>query len=183
MSGGKAPAPVDPPGAIAATPGSVADTLWNIEQIRQLKSRYFRALDNKDWDLFQDVFTREVAITNKRAGLERRLQREDQVLYIRQLIGAGRSIHHGYSPEIELIDETTAAGIWAMDDVIIYPPSENPQGFRGWGYYHDTYRVEDGAWRIAATDLQRIRFEPLPGGLPPTVDPSVCDKHLVWSRL
>ena len=31
--------------------------LWDIEQIKQLKARYFRLLDAKDWDAFAELFT------------------------------------------------------------------------------------------------------------------------------
>jgi len=31
--------------------------LWDVEQIKQLKARYFRLLDTKDWDGFADLFT------------------------------------------------------------------------------------------------------------------------------
>ncbi len=33
------------------------EQLWDIEQIKQLKARYFRLLDTKDWDAFADRFT------------------------------------------------------------------------------------------------------------------------------
>ncbi len=33
------------------------DQLWDIEQIKQLKARYFRFLDTKDWNSFARLFT------------------------------------------------------------------------------------------------------------------------------
>ena len=34
-----------------------AERLWDVEQIKQLKARYFRYLDTKDWDAFETLFT------------------------------------------------------------------------------------------------------------------------------
>ncbi len=31
--------------------------LWDIEQIKQLKARYFRMIDTKDWEGFRELFT------------------------------------------------------------------------------------------------------------------------------
>ena len=31
--------------------------LWEIEQIKQLKARYFRLMDTKDWDAWRELFT------------------------------------------------------------------------------------------------------------------------------
>ena len=39
-----------------------------IEQIRQLKARYFRSMDQKDWDLWEQVFTEDVLIDTTQEG-------------------------------------------------------------------------------------------------------------------
>ena len=41
--------------------GEYAD-LADIEAIRQLKARYFRTMDQKDWEGYRQVFTVDVAI-------------------------------------------------------------------------------------------------------------------------
>lgn len=43
--------------------------LIDIESIKQLKARYFRSLDHKDWDLFGEVFTHEAVLDALPAGL------------------------------------------------------------------------------------------------------------------
>ena len=37
----------------------VVEQLWDIEQIKQLKARYFRYIDSKDWDSFAQLFTED----------------------------------------------------------------------------------------------------------------------------
>ena len=34
----------------------------DVEAIKQLKARYFRAMDTKDWDAMRDVFTDDVVV-------------------------------------------------------------------------------------------------------------------------
>jgi hypothetical protein len=151
-----------------------------MEEIKQLKARYFRALDSKDWASLAKTYTSKIRAINPRTGVDNFHSREEQAELVRKLVGNGRSIHHGYHPEIVLVSDDHATGIWAMDDLIVYPPKDNPKGFRGWGYYYEEYRIEDGEWRIAAMELRRIRFEPLPGGLPDSVLPSLLDQTMIW---
>ena len=57
----------------------------DIEAIRQLKARYFRALDAKDWELYTSVFTADLVVDNRRAGSTLIEGREAFVDYVRSL--------------------------------------------------------------------------------------------------
>ncbi len=50
----QSPGPDPEPGAQAP---SLVEKLWDIEQIKQLKARYFRLMDTKDWVGWRDLFT------------------------------------------------------------------------------------------------------------------------------
>jgi hypothetical protein len=81
------------------------------------------------------------------------------------------SVHHGYLPEIAVADDGTATGVWAMDDYLEWPTQSTargaPVGFRGYGHYHDHYRLDDdGRWRFGSVVLTRLRIDPLAGGMP-----------------
>jgi hypothetical protein len=67
------------------------------------------------------------------------------------------SVHHGHMPEIELTSSDTATGVWAMEDRLWFPPGSPVEFLHGYGHYHETYRREDGRWRIATLTLTRIR--------------------------
>ena len=58
------------------------------------------------------------------------------------------------APEITLLDEHNATGIWAMEDLVHMPRI----ALQGWGHYHERYRKEDGVWRIAEIRLTRVRL-------------------------
>lgn len=71
------------------------------------------------------------------------------------------SIHRGYAPEIEILSETEAKGIWAFEDQIYWEPgapnANNMSVLQGHGHYHETYVCPDGAWKIKTLLLSRLR--------------------------
>jgi 3-phenylpropionate/cinnamic acid dioxygenase small subunit len=141
-----------------------AEELLAIEKIKQLKARYFRLMDTKQWEAFGSVFTSEAEIDVRQdAGAEagQVRGRERIVESIRSAVDAARTVHHGHMPEIEVTGPGTARGTWSMYDYVEWPAGDARRGFHGFGHYSETYRVEDGAWRIATLQLTRIRKDPL----------------------
>ncbi|WP_166875234.1 nuclear transport factor 2 family protein [Salinibacterium sp. ZJ450] len=140
-----------------------------IEAIRRLKARYFRALDTKDWDEFGAVFTEDAAIgpidngfTDELLALRPAVERQPVaasgigafVERVATNIGPLISTHHGHQPEIELTGDDEATGIWAMEDVLVWPA--DGYRLRGTGHYWETYRKVDGVWKIASMKLTRL---------------------------
>ncbi len=71
------------------------------------------------------------------------------------------TVHHGHTPEIEIISRDEATGIWAMEDKLwVQPASVLPFVFmHGYGHYHKRYvRLADG-WRIQEIRLVRLRVD------------------------
>ena len=126
------------------------DELWDLEQLRQLKARYFRAVDAKDWELLESVFTPDAVLEvagNRREG-------RDEILGVmRTRLTPRRSVHHGHMPELTLTGPDTATGIWAMDDLLIDADGTRHHGY---GHYHERYRRDDGVWRIEHLRLVRL---------------------------
>lgn len=138
----------------------MADT-DEVEAIRQLKARYCRFLDTKDIDSWRGVFSADVVVKLDMAvsaggadGLTApTLEGLDAfVPVVLGGIGDAATMHHCHTPEIALTSETTATGIWAMEDRLLYPDGRE---IRGAGHYHETYEKRDGAWRIASLHLTR----------------------------
>lgn len=134
----------------------------DLEAIKQLKARYFRLLDTKQWDAWGEVFTDDVRMD---------VPEGDVVLDGRAAVVGGVSaaltgtttVHHGHMPEIE-VTGATATGTWAMEDYVEWPSGEDGtrNGLRGYGHYHETYaKGDDGRWRIASLRLDRLRIDPL----------------------
>ena len=109
-----------------ATPGweiimDAAERLDAIEQIKQLKARYFRCMDEKDWPGLQAVFAPDLVadFRDSTGTRDESLLTHGAALYIKNLTPILQNItttHHGHMPEIDITSPTTATGIWAMED-------------------------------------------------------------------
>ena len=133
-------------------------TLEDIEAIKQLKHRYWRACDRQKPDDVQDCFLPEGAIVDYE-NVGRFEDRESFVDLYRRLgcRDAVVDIHHGQNPEIEITGPDTARGIW---DVYYYGIDlEARTATQLAGYYHDDYVRRDGRWWIAATHFYRSSFQ------------------------
>ena len=131
----------------------------DIEAIKQLKARYFRMMDTKDWDGMRGVFADDVFIDTTDSGGRVVRGADDFMAGLRALLADVVTVHHGHMPEIELTSETTATGVWSMEDMLRWP---NGGELHGFGHYHETYEKADGRWRIKTMTLTRLRmdFEP-----------------------
>jgi len=162
----------------ATTSASAVDTLTRleaIEEIKQLKARYFRAIDTKDWALLRRVFADD-AVLDTRSSLSGAEATADPAAlftggdavadYIRSAVGGAVTVHYGMTPEISLLSVTEAEGAWKMEDIVDFSggASEHPRlrgvrGLHGYGYYHERYRKIDGQWRIVRCQLTRLKID------------------------
>lgn len=124
-------------------------------EIANLKARYCRFLDTKDWDGFAGLFTHDVVIDTTASGGPRFEGRDAAIASVRTSIEAARTAHQIHSPEIE-IDGDEARAIWAMQDRLLWP---NGRTLTGYGHYHERYVREAGAWKIAESRLTRLHIE------------------------
>jgi SnoaL-like domain len=145
---------------LASTAMDSLEKLGAIEAIKQLKARYFRTLDTKDWAGFRDVLADDVRIdTTQDAGGEPSVGADAFIPRLLEAIGSAITVHHGHMAEIEITSPTTACGVWAMEDLIRWPQGFPVAGMHGWGHYRETYVKQDGAWRIASLTLTRLRVD------------------------
>lgn len=147
--------------------------LMAIEDIKQLKARYFRSLDTQDWPLMRDhVFAQDIicdfrgSTTDPITGFNPAPEATSDILRgadtALAAIAAGmagvRSVHHGHMPEIAIIDDTRATGIWAMFDSLQMKKGPVREITR-WGHYHEDYIHMAAGWRIAKMRLKRLRLD------------------------
>jgi len=127
----------------------------DIEAIKQLKARYCRLLDTKNWDGFRDLFTDEVVVDSTGSGGHVITGADTFLDFIRTNLAERVTVHHCHTPEITLTSPSSATGIWAMEDRVSFTDGRELSGF---GHYHETYQKSDGIWRIATTTLTRLRM-------------------------
>lgn len=137
------------------------ERLEAIEEIRGLKARYFRLMDMKLWDELRDVFCADLKVVTP----EGKIYVEGGDAYaaaLRNSLEHAVSCHQGLTGEVEVIDADNASAVWAMQDVIEWEDRHPVMGWKsivGRGHYHETYRRDDGAWRIATLTLTRLRLD------------------------
>ena len=144
-----------------------------IEDIKALKARYFRGVDTRDWALLADVMAEDIIVdyrgtaTDPATGINfapdatgSTLQGRTAVIEgLRKSLDGIVSAHQGYLPEIEILSDTIASGVWAMYDVLRFPPGAPIAELFGYGHYHETYEKIDGRWRIKTLRLPRLRVD------------------------
>ena len=87
--------------------------LIDVEEIKQLKARYFRLMDTKRWDEYGSVFAKDAVMEVPEANVVNN-GRAEIVRAVSKVLEGVRTVHHGHMPEIEFTGPDTARGIWAM---------------------------------------------------------------------
>lgn len=128
----------------------------DMEAIKQLKARYFRTMDTKDWETMRQVFTDDVLMDTTDSGGDIVEGADRFLAFLREALDAVVTVHHGHTPEIELTSASSATGIWAMEDMLRWPDGRE---LHGYGHYHETYEKGDGVWRIKSSTLTRLRMD------------------------
>jgi hypothetical protein len=129
--------------------------LLEIHEIEQLKYRYLRGVDLKDWDTLEDCFI-EDATASYGGGVMSYSGRSAIMDFLRASLGATSMLtsHKCHHPEIRLIPPDRAEGMWGLDDYVI--DQRFGVTIRGAAYYQDSYvKVADG-WRISHTGYKRV---------------------------
>jgi uncharacterized protein (TIGR02246 family) len=128
----------------------------DIEAIRQLKARYFRTMDTKDWAGMRQVFADDVVMDTSSSGGGVITGADEFMAFLEPTLQDVVTVHHGHMPEIQITSPTTATGIWSMEDMLRWPDGTEMHGF---GHYHETYEKVDGEWRIKTSTLTRLRTD------------------------
>lgn len=143
--------------------------LVKIEGIRQLKSRYFRFLDSKQWEGLGTIFAEDAIFDARLATATSAVEegdpnwyaegRENIVSFIRRVVEHQVTVHHGHDHEVELLAPDRARGVVALEDWI-WGGSGSDQRLilHGWGHYSEEYQRDTDGWRIARSTLTRLNL-------------------------
>lgn len=130
--------------------------LMDIEAIKQLKHAYFRCIDTANLEELATLFHDDVEVNFKGGTYEWVMSGKEEYLnnigisFSKQSIGQ----HHGHHPEIQMLSETEATGIWYLEDNM-WILNHNAYT-HGTVLYWDRYVKEDGKWLIRETSYERL---------------------------
>lgn len=128
----------------------------DLEAIRTLKARYFRTMDTKDWEAMRQVFTDDVVVDTSEAGGSVISGADSFIVFLQDTLRGAVTVHQGHMPELDLTSATMATGIWALNDLVIWP---NGMRLNGYGHYHETYEKVGDEWRIKSSKLTRLHVD------------------------
>ena len=126
----------------------------DIEAIKQVKARYGRAADTKDWALLRTTVSDDFFCDTGASG--KGVSQGVEAFIERVGTNPDVTVHHALLPEIELTSESTAKGTWAVH---LYARSPDGGATDAFGHYHDTYVKVDGSWRLSSLRLDWLHAE------------------------
>lgn len=133
------------------------ERLEAIEAIKQLMARRTRCVDEKDWDGLTACFAKDAISYSVQAdGLR---GAENIVARISQSLQHRVTAHQIHVPEIVVLSEETAEGIFPMQDDLTWDADGKRYWQRGFGHYRQTYAKVDGHWLIQTHRLNYLKFE------------------------
>lgn len=123
--------------------------LEDIEAIKQLKARYLNACDKQDPEAVRDCFAEgEVIIDMSYFGqCANRDEFVDGIFVPRGCHDHVLDMHHCSNPEINVLDDACATGIWSLNYRNINTLDRTLTLLSA--LYHDEYRKIGGAWKIS----------------------------------
>lgn len=124
-----------------------------IEEIKQLKARYFHACDTKQVDRIRECFAPgKIALRYGRIG--EFTDREQLVDVFSELACHDHIVemHHGQNPQIEVRDAVHATGQWGLYYYLIDTRQQTVTQLAG--FYQDTYICREGQWLMSQSDYE-----------------------------
>jgi hypothetical protein len=137
--------------------------MFDYKDIIELKARFGRLADAKDWEGFKNVFSTDA--TFDLGGGQIMHGGATYAYAVKDMLEGAVSLHRFSMPEITFLGPNEATGIWVLHDYNVWP--SDPQtgercGYNGHGREYETYRKIDGAWKITTWRLRYDRLDPLP---------------------
>ena len=132
--------------------------LLEIEKIKRLKYKYFRALDTNNWPLLAECLSEDCAARYD-SGKYSYDSRQAILDFLSEFMDGPKrlTLHQGHHPEIDILNETDATGIWYLQDLVIN--LDDNTTLRGAGFYEDRYVKMEGQWLIKYTGYERTYEE------------------------
>lgn len=126
-----------------------------IEQIKQLKARYFRGVDTCNLELLRSILSPYVKVRFDSPTYQFELNGIEEAIEFYRTSFTNRrfGMHNGHTPEIA-VNGDEATGLWYLNDVFINLDEQTL--LNGSAIYEDCYVKLEGEWRILRTGYKRL---------------------------
>ena len=137
-----------------SSPGD--DTGAEVDAIKTLKATYFANIDAKNWTGVSNLLKPNVVVDTLCSAGPIFYGRDPFIAFLKLTLGGATTQHTGSDPHIKLTSATTAAGLWTLEDVLVFG---GVLGVHGYGHYNDHYEKVNGQWVVKASKLTRTRID------------------------
>jgi hypothetical protein len=148
--------PVLPLPALCGFTSPGDDTGTEVDAIKTLKATYFSSIDAKTWTALSDLLKPNVVEDTLCSAGPIFYGRDPFIAFLKLTLGGATTHHQGYDPHIKLTSATTAAGLWTLEDVLVFG---GVLGVHGYGHYNDHYEKVNGQWVVKDSKLTRTRID------------------------
>ena len=125
-------------------------TLEDIEEIKNLKSRYLNACDSQDPEAVMNCFASgKITIDYGHVGV---FYSRESFAELYKSAGCNdfiMDLHQGSNPEIKIIDSTNASGLWGLNFRSINLQDSTVTLISA--FYHDLYKKISENWKIISS--------------------------------
>lgn len=124
--------------------------------IEQVKSRYCRLMDTKDWTGVAELLTEDVVLDLGGGDHTPPIIGRDAALEaVRGSVADAVTVHQVHSPEFH-VDGDEARVVWAAQERVKW---DNGTALTAYGHYHDRLVRREGQWRIAELTLTHLLID------------------------
>ena len=136
--------------------GFSVQQLSDLEEIRQLKHKYFRCIDTGNWAEIGSVFADDVEIDYRGGGYRLSVKgKADMVEFLASNFNSDVvAMHMGHTPEIEFTGQDSAKAKWYLEDRFINP--ERNEDTVGTAIYYDQYIRTAEGWKLKFSEYDRV---------------------------
>jgi hypothetical protein len=115
------------------------EKLLAIEDIKHLKSRYFRFVDQKNWTAWRALFGDDGHFEIGAGSFD---GADAFVANVREFLTDATTFHHGHMPEYDVVEPPAGSGV---------------SPFYGYARYWERYERRGGEWKIVSMRIERLR--------------------------
>lgn len=135
--------------------------LKDVQAITELKSKYFCALDTKNWDELETTLHPDIETSYSNGKYSFHGPTEVTNYFKEVMPNTEITLHQGHNPIITFESDTVAYGQWYLQDNLIFAEGNPYCGtqIQGSAIYTDKYVKVDGKWLILETGYLRIYEE------------------------